>query len=116
MMSHRDPNIFSQPDDINEKLEDGRIIQLYAGGTEIPMAVAVRLGFVKGAAKTGPSETKVFTPSGTKTVTGETQTIDLAKMKKPELVEHATGLGLTVGADDTVATIKAAIEAHNAQG
>lgn len=48
-------------EDVTEELPDGRVIQVAAGGTELPLGEARRLGLLKDRQAAGPSETKLAT-------------------------------------------------------
>lgn len=51
-------DVYRVEEDVTETQPDGRLIQVAAKGTEIPMAEARRLGLVKDDKESGPKETK----------------------------------------------------------
>jgi hypothetical protein len=65
-------NQYTAPDDVIEKLDDGRQRLVVRKGTTMPREQAVQLGLVKESAPAGPAETKVSTPGAeTKTKPGD---------------------------------------------
>lgn len=64
-------DVFRVENDVTEEQPDGRLIQVAAAGTEVPMAEARRLGLVKDTKETGPTETKEPAPAETKKATKE---------------------------------------------
>lgn len=57
-LSRANFGFYTVPEDVTEKLADGRVIVVAHKGAQIPMAEARRLGLVKDSAPAGPAEVK----------------------------------------------------------